>query len=74
MRNEDRGKILGVKRENVKIDSLKMCRSQKVMIKCEYNLLKIEDSETGTPWYPLPPPTDRTESQSSASASCALQF
>ena len=46
------GEITGVKTEEVKIDSLKMWKSKKVKIKCEERLLKCEDCEAETPWYP----------------------
>ena len=48
------GEITGVKTEEVKIDSLKMWKSKKVKIKCEERLLKCEDCEAETPWYPPP--------------------
>ena len=48
------GKIRGVKTEEVKIDNLKMWRSQKVKSKCEERLLQCEDCEAEIPWYPPP--------------------
>ena len=46
------GEITGVKTEEVKIDSLKMWKSKKVKTKWEERLLKCEDREAWTPWYP----------------------
>ena len=48
--------ILKPKTEEVKIDSLKIWRSQSVKYKCEEKLVKCEDCEAEPPWYPLPPP------------------
>ena len=48
------GEITGVKTEEVEIDSLKMWKSKKVKINWEERLLKCEDCEAWTPWYPPP--------------------